>query len=46
MKVILNRQDARNARVWDSKKSPFLATLAPWRSISFCYWFPLRALHA
>jgi hypothetical protein len=35
MNMILNRQDARHARDWNIQESLFLATLAPWRLISF-----------
>ncbi len=31
LKNEIDRQDARNARVRVLEKSPFLATLAPWR---------------
>ncbi len=30
-KNVINRQDARSAKVRESRESPFLAALAPWR---------------
>jgi hypothetical protein len=39
MNMILNRQDAKNEKFLILEKQSFLATLAPWRLISFSYGF-------